>query len=537
MAEVFRAVAHGVEGFQRVFVVKRILKEKSEAKEFIEMFVNEARISALLHHPNIVQIYDFGQIEGSYFLSMEYLHGKDLLSVLRTLRQKGRMLPPELAGYIAQQVAAGLGYAHSLTQGGGRSLHIVHRDVSPSNVMLLRAGGVKLLDFGIAKAATEIRNANTTQAGLVKGKLSYLSPEQVRGEAIDGRSDVFSLGVVLWECLTGKRLFFDKTDYNTMQNVVERPIPPPSTQRAEVPAALDYIVIRALERDLDRRYPSAKLMAEDLEGYLQETRFAPGALPRLLDDLFGPEEPVAETQVPPLPSSSMEVNFALEPDTPAHPRPPEEGVSRSLSGNNVPPVSISRVEARVRSDSKTFVLLRRRRREIVAAGVCAALGLVLVGRQLVTRPAPPTASVAPPPVSAGPPRAVQMAPPPAAAERREVTVKIESDPSGAEVKGQDGETIGLTPLSFAIPRSDAPTTLTVAKTGFLPVHQAIVPDRDLASLITLRAQPTARPAAKPSARGAPPRPRARVAVPAPRRDGKVREGLSIDPFADEAKRR
>ena len=298
MAEVFRAVSHGVEGFQRVFVIKRILKEKSASKEFIEMFVNEARISALLNHPNVVQIYDFGQIGGSYFLTMEYLRGKDLLTLLRQLHSSNRAIDAGTAAYIAQQVAAGLHYAHSLTAAGGRGLKIVHRDVSPSNIMLLRQGGVKLLDFGIAKASTDIRKHGTTQVGLLKGKLSYLSPEQLKAGQIDGRSDVFALGVVLWECLTGKRLFFDKTDFQTMRNVIERPIPPPSTQRSDLPAALDYIVVRALERDLDRRYPDAKAMVEDLESFLQEARYAPGTLPRLLDELFGQDTLHAEAQIP-----------------------------------------------------------------------------------------------------------------------------------------------------------------------------------------------------------------------------------------------
>src|SRR4051812_23587546 len=170
MAEVYRAVAHGLEGFQRVFVIKRILKEKSATPEFVEMFVNEARISALLNHPNIVQIYDFGQIDGSYFLAMEYLRGKDLLTVLRQLRSAGHQMTPDVAAYVVQQVALGLDYAHQLTQ-RGKALSIVHRDVSPSNIMLLRAGGVKLLDFGIAKADREIHDDVNTQAGMVKGKL------------------------------------------------------------------------------------------------------------------------------------------------------------------------------------------------------------------------------------------------------------------------------------------------------------------------------------------------------------------------------
>src|SRR6185436_839378 len=180
-----------------------------------------------------------------------------------------------------------------------KNLKIVHRDVSPSNIMLLRAGGVKLLDFGIAKAAMEIKTENETQAGLVKGKLSYVSPEQIKGAGvIDGRSDVFALGVVLWESLTGRRLFFDRNDFQTMRNVVERPVPPPSTQRQDVPAALDFIVLRALERDPERRYPDTKTMADELEAVLQEARFAPRAMTRMLDELFGEHNPQVEILEP-----------------------------------------------------------------------------------------------------------------------------------------------------------------------------------------------------------------------------------------------
>ncbi len=180
--------------------------------------------------------------------------------------------------------------------------------------MLLRTGGVKLLDFGIAKANDVLFDGSDghTATGRVKGKLSYLSPEQVRDESLDARSDIFSLGVVLWECLTGKRLFYDKADYHTMNNVLERPVPPPSTQRPEVPPELDVIAIRALERNRDRRYQDAKLLADDLDHYLTEARFRPGVLAQMLDELFGSEPgneiesiPAAEVSAPEVPTGSV----------------------------------------------------------------------------------------------------------------------------------------------------------------------------------------------------------------------------------------
>ncbi len=292
MAEVYRAVTQGPGGFQRQFVIKRIRQEKATSREFVEMFINEARISALLEHPNIVQVYDFGQVEGDYFLAMEYLRGRNLLALGRRLRSQGAEMPADLAGYVAREVARGLHHAHSLTN-QGKPLGIVHRDVSPSNIMLLRTGGVKLLDFGIARATMKLRSV-TPIGGLVKGKLSYLSPEQVRGQGVDARSDVFSLGVVLWECLTGLRLFYDPNDLETMRNVLHRVIPRPSEICRGVPPALDTITARALSRSLDGRYPDAASMALELEDYLRECRFSPESVVRLLEELFAGEDSARE---------------------------------------------------------------------------------------------------------------------------------------------------------------------------------------------------------------------------------------------------
>ena len=293
MAEVFRAVAEGVEGFRRVFVIKRLRPEKSASVELTRMFVDEARLSALLHHPNIVQVYDFGQINGTYFLAMEYLRGKDLAVVMRAVRAvKSAVLPP-IAAHIAHQVATGLHYAHTLSRADGKTLGIVHRDVTPSNIMLQRNGAVKVLDFGIAQATNFARQVETG-GGRVKGKLAYLSPEQVRLEGLDARSDVFTLGIVLWEMLTGQRLFAAENELLTMRGVLSQPIAPPSSKRPSVPPALDTIVERALQRERSKRYASAGDFADDLERFLQEVPCHSSALGRLLHDLFG-EEHVEET--------------------------------------------------------------------------------------------------------------------------------------------------------------------------------------------------------------------------------------------------
>jgi eukaryotic-like serine/threonine-protein kinase len=197
MAEVFRAVMPGVEGFQRTFVVKRILAERAQSPYFVDMFVQEARINALLHHPNIVQVFDFGNVGGTYFLAMEYVRGRDVSEILRRLRKRERPCPAGVAAFIAREVAAALAYAHTLAAPDGTAFDIVHRDISPSNIICPRTGGVKLLDFGIAKALGE-PEVEKTGHGVFKGKLSYIAPERIKDLPIDGRADLFALGTVLW---------------------------------------------------------------------------------------------------------------------------------------------------------------------------------------------------------------------------------------------------------------------------------------------------------------------------------------------------
>jgi serine/threonine-protein kinase len=295
MAEVFRAVMPGVEGFQRTFVVKRILGERAKSPYFVDMFVQEARINALLHHPNIVQVFDFGNVGGTYFLAMEYVRGRDVSEILRRLRNHDRPCPVGIATFIAHEVAAALGYAHALTGSDGTPLHIVHRDISPSNIICLRAGGVKLLDFGIAKAIGEPEVEKTGQ-GMFKGKLSYIAPERIKDLPVDGRSDLFSLGVVLWELLAGQKLFRGKSDLQTLKNVAEMEIPAPSALRPDVPPELDRVVLKALARDPALRYPTGQALAEDLDRVLESLRYQTRALPDLLHELYGSE--LSSRQIP-----------------------------------------------------------------------------------------------------------------------------------------------------------------------------------------------------------------------------------------------
>jgi serine/threonine protein kinase len=445
MAEVYRAVSHGPAGFQRQFVIKRIRKEKAASKDFVDMFINEARISALLEHPNIVQVYDFGQVEGDYFLAMEYLRGRNLLTVGRRVRSMTREVAPDLAGYVAREVARGLHYAHTLTN-AGKPLGIVHRDVSPSNIMLLRTGGVKLLDFGIARATMKLR-ANTPIGGLIKGKLSYLSPEQVRGQKVDGRSDVFSLGVVLWECLTGVRLFYNPNDIETMRNVLHRSIPRPSELRLGLHPSLDDIVMRALDRNLAKRYPDANSMAADLEEYLRECRFSSETLVKLLEELFAEEDSARE--------------LPLIDGTPIRPMdgggagPGRLGGAPATTGS-VPPTAVSSDTdvdgedndyATVSSIHKlSSIAARHRRRRLITTAAAAAVvaGAMAVGAMKIpgsgapsttataTTPAPaaPVAHVVP--AVASPPATPTPAPAPAAAAPAQPAAVVAPAPAPAE---------------------------------------------------------------------------------------------------------
>jgi serine/threonine protein kinase len=288
MAEVYRALMTGPEGFERELVLKRILPRLSETGDFKTMFIREAKISALLLHPNIVQIYEFGEADGAYFIAMESVQGVTLREALTTLRRQQRAMPYLVAADIARQICIGLDYAHSLNGPDGVPLEIVHQDISPTNIMLAYNGTVKILDFGIARAASFAEEE--AKKGLIKGKVSYLSPEQIHVRPFDSRADVFALGVVFHEMLTGRRLFQAKNDIGRMRQLLSQTVAPPSALNAAIPRELDRIVMRALEMDPAARYPSTADMASDLERTLIAARYSSRELSKLLHGLFLPDE-------------------------------------------------------------------------------------------------------------------------------------------------------------------------------------------------------------------------------------------------------
>ncbi len=271
MAELYKAKKSGEKGFEKLLAIKMILPHLAASDEFISMFIDEAKVAALLNHQNIVQIYDLGRIEDSYCIVMEYVRGKDLRSVISRAIKSKTPIKMEHACLITANTLAGLSYAHR-KRDKGKELHIVHRDISPQNILISYEGEVKIVDFGIAKAATQSRD---TQAGVLKGKISYMSPEQALGKPLDMRSDVFSTGVVLYEMLTGRKLFQGDTDISTLEMVrAARVEPLPSKLSKSFPAELEQILLKALAKEPENRYQSAADMEAALLEFMRSAGYS-----------------------------------------------------------------------------------------------------------------------------------------------------------------------------------------------------------------------------------------------------------------------
>jgi serine/threonine protein kinase len=288
MAEVFKAKSYGVEGFEKIIAIKRILPTMGEDRDFIKMFIDEAKIAGQLAHANICQIFELGRIDGSHFIAMEYIWGKDLLQIQNRLRKIKQQMPVPMACFSIAKVLEGLDYAHRKRDPLGRPLEIVHRDCSPQNVLVSYEGEVKVIDFGIAKATS--RNSRT-MAGVLKGKFGYMSPEQVRGLPLDRRSDIFALGTMLYECLTGERLFQGETDFSTLEKVRNVDIRNPRDLNPNIPPAVERVILKALAKDVDDRYQWCSEMLADLQQYLmsQDVVFTAKSLSGWLKEVFSGE--------------------------------------------------------------------------------------------------------------------------------------------------------------------------------------------------------------------------------------------------------
>lgn len=296
MAELFLALQAGLEGFTKVVALKRVLPHLATSQSFIEMFLDEARLAARLDHANIVRIYDFGEANGRYYLAMEYLPGEDVARVVAQARKTGQRIPVDIAASIISGAAAGLHFAHELTGEDGEPLGLVHRDATPSNIIVTYYGAVKMVDFGVAKTEGKLHQ---TTVGQVKGKMSYLAPEQVQGDNIDRRADVFCLGIVLWEMLTGRKLFSRDSPVAAVNAVLNDQPPAPSMLRPDVPPDLDAIVLKALAKRPEDRFQSAAELEDAIDGYfsLRSSRPTAKHLAAFLEGLFGKERADAKRSI------------------------------------------------------------------------------------------------------------------------------------------------------------------------------------------------------------------------------------------------
>lgn len=288
MAEIFLARQEGLAGFEKTVVIKRIRPHLSSQRSFVEMFLNEARLAAQLNHPNIVQIYDLGRIGDAYFIAMEYIFGRDMRRIIPKADALGIPFPMVYALKIASSVCEGLFYAHQKSDLYGNPLHLVHRDITPENLFVSFDGTLKILDFGIAKAANQVE---LTRPGEIKGKLSYMSPEQCSGKPIDHRSDLFSLGVALYEWVTGFKLFTGDSEVAILKSIADGKIYAPTYFKADIPEPVERILMKALEKDREARYRSAWDMQYDIDQFLSQYEFTPSNihLSNFLKQLFTDE--------------------------------------------------------------------------------------------------------------------------------------------------------------------------------------------------------------------------------------------------------
>lgn len=348
MAEVFLAKAAGPMGFEKILVIKRIHSHLMEEQPFIEMFLSEAKLAAQLNHANIVQIFDFGEEDGSYFIAMEYIDGPSIYTLIKRAYAEGMPLPFPLCARILSLACEGLAYAHELADPvTGQPLGLVHRDISPDNILLSRNGGVKVADFGIAKVAGQ---GHRTQTGIVKGKVAYMSPEHLQGHPLDPRADVFALGVVLYKLVTGQHPFEGDSDVRLIQAILQEPMVEVSEYRQDVPQEIGRILGKALAKERDQRYRSCRALQADLERFLLKWGEPVGPLQiaewvrRLtpLDPVHGPA-----TAPPPSPPASMEAPPAAptrpETRTPARKAspspladPPASEAARAFAGRRWP---------------------------------------------------------------------------------------------------------------------------------------------------------------------------------------------------------
>jgi serine/threonine-protein kinase len=453
MAQLFLALQKSVAGFEKLVVIKRILPQMNQDRAFIDMLLHEARIAATLSHPNIVQIFDVGQVDGTYFIAMEHIHGEDIRSLVRQMKAAGyREFPLEHAIGIALGMCAGLAYAHEKRDLDGSFLNIVHRDISPQNVVITFSGDVKIVDFGIAKsdAAT-----NETKSGRLKGKVPYMSPEQARGERLDARSDIFAAGVILFELTTGKRLFKGQSEYETLKLICDRDYPLPSWVKPGYPAELERIVMKALGKDREDRFQTAREMQAALEEFVRHERIRVStiALQHFMQELFT-EKLLAQKEELLQGKQLADVIEARYPSEPLLEGADASRSSQALAMTSTPGASRTLTEVRQYG---------RKRRAAAIGGTILAVG-ALVGVATATlitggeRPNPPTAVSSTTSTLAPIPRG---------------TVEVTSNPPGAAIWINGDLRPEVTPAKLADLPLGRELDVKITKDGFEPERRGI----------------------------------------------------------------
>jgi len=432
MAEVWKARMKGVEGFQKTVAIKKILPHLTDSDDFVTMFIDEAKLAAQLNHNNIIHIYDLGKLEDDYYIAMEFVDGKDLRSILNAARERDRPVPMGLALLVASRLAAALDHAHRQKDFEGHDLHLVHRDVSPQNVLISYDGDIKLCDFGIVKAVSKV---SKTQMGALKGKIQYMSPEQAWGRPVDARSDLFSLGALLFEMLTGRKLFAGETEVAVLDAVREGRIQAPRDLDPRIPLEVNALVLHALAKEPGERFSSAGDLQHDLDAILASLKPVPTQLElsRYLRELFGAKDrPVESAPVAAAPAA------AVTADRPsATPATPAEASTRSTAGAPVATEDRA-LDATPLPGGKALWI------GLAAAVVLAALGFFAFrgGDEI---PAPPPAREQTPPSTPAPdvatPSDEAPTPEPQAAEpQREDPAPAPTPPAPAETAAKAPET-------------------------------------------------------------------------------------------------
>jgi serine/threonine protein kinase len=471
MAEVWKAYVSGAGGFQRKLVVKRILPHLARDQSFVKMFLSEARLSARLSHPNIVHVYDLGEESGEYFMAMEYVDGQSLTGILRSLIRQQRQVPVGFAVAVVRDVCRALGYAHALVDEQFRPLHLVHRDVSPSNVMVSYDGVVKLFDFGIAKALGGTEDEHT-RTGTVKGKFSYMSPQQAEGLPIDRRADLFAVGVVLHEMLTSRRLFKGENDLQTIQKVKTLAVPPPSMLNPQVPSALDAICLKALERDPEQRYQYAEHLADQLDSVAAELGWNASSVATLMRGLFP-----ALSLAPPMTEPAVVSSVATRAAGSWRDQAMDSNRTELLLATTVDGPALEQTTDSTDREPILPILIQPTHRGRLWLGIAsaAALSMALTGAVAVRQPRPAAAASTPStPVEPAVPVTVD--------------ISVETVPSGCELL-VDGERRGTTPTVLHLPRSSQPMRLQLTAPGLVPYETLIRPDEAQRLHLTLQPLP------------------------------------------------